>query len=38
MVADRGLPLEVDGHDVFGLCGVERVEHDIEESVRTGAK
>jgi hypothetical protein len=38
MVADRGFPLEVDGDDVFSLGGVERVEHDIEESVRTGAK
>jgi hypothetical protein len=38
MVADRGLSLEVDGDDVFSLGGIERVEHDIEEIGRTGAK
>ena len=38
MVADRGLSPQVDGNDIFSLCGVERVEHDIEEISRTGAK
>jgi hypothetical protein len=38
MVAHRGLSPQVDGNDIFSLCGVERVKHDIEEISRTGAK
>lgn len=38
MVADRGFSPQVDGDDVPSLGGIERVEHDVEEMVRTGAK
>jgi hypothetical protein len=38
VVADRGFSPQVDGDDAFSLGGIERIEHDVEETVRTGAK
>jgi hypothetical protein len=38
MVADRGFAFQVDDGDTLSLGGIEGIEHDIEQTVRMGAK